>query len=222
MAIALVASASAGGDGSTSTTAGINTTGADLIAVCVSGLAPASGTLTDSKSNTWQARTVYGSINNKSRWYYAINPTVGSGHTFTFSNSSAFCSLAVLAFSGADTTAPFDQENGASAAAVTSHQPGSVTPSVNDEVLVATLSFDSSNTISVNSSFTVATQVDLGTCYGIAAAYKVQTSAGAENPTFSWSSSANVSAAIATFKSAGGAPPASTLRSRLSLLGVGV
>lgn len=201
---ALVASAAAGGDGSTSTTAGINTTGADLIMVCVGGLVPASGTLTDSKGNTWQALTVFGSVNNKSRWYYAINPTVGAAHTFTFTNSSAFCSLAVLAFSGADTTAPFDQENGASASSVTSHQPGSVTPTVNDEVLVATLSFDASNTISVNSSFTISDQVDLGTCYGIAAAYKIQTSAGAENPTFSWGSSATVSAAIATFKAAAG------------------
>lgn len=201
MAFTLISNTSAGSSNTTDVTTGaIDTTGANiLIAVATS-----NSVVTDSKSNTWTKLTVRndtGGHGNECAIYYAKNPTVGSGHTFTA--TGGFPSIAVASFSGADTTSPFDQENGTgSAGSVTSIQTGSVTPTQNNELLIAGLTFDVSNTPSINSSFTITNTTDYsgGNHYGVSMAYKIQTSLSAENPTWSWGAGAFVATAIATFK----------------------
>ena len=218
----VVGSASAGStDGTNATTAGFDTTGANFIAICLSGVTGSTAP-TDNKSNTYTARTRYSSGGVGIVLYYVQAPTVGSGHTFTISSGGSVPSIFAIALSGSDVT-PFDVENGGNGAGVTSHQPGSVTPSVDNELLISCLNYADTTTISINSSFTLPVQEPLvgGQHYGGALAYKIQTSAGAENPTWSWTNVSSVSAGIYTFKaSSGGSSPAST-PNYLTLLGVG-
>src|SRR5574341_912330 len=214
MAIALVVSTIKAASASTSsvTSDAVDTTGSSLLVVAVSSYAVvAVATVTDSKSNTWTqltTRTDPGANLSRQTLYYAQNPTVGTGHTFTASTSptASFPAIGVYAFSGTATTAVFDVENGNGADAVTSIQPGSVTPTQNNEVVVAALCFESSDTISIGSGFTLSDQVPwvVNVNFGLAIAYKIQTTAGAENPTWSWTTSDDIATAIATFKVRGG------------------
>lgn len=212
MAIAKVASVSAGSsDGDSITTGAIDTTGATLLVVGVAyydlGAAP---TLTDSKSNSWNGLTIQDVDNGQPalRIYYAENPTVGSGHTFTLTGSAAFPSVAAIAYSGAATSSPADQQNGAAeTGTVTSLQPGSVTPSEDNEVVVTVLGIDDGGTSqTINGGFTIQESVDFGpgVHFGIRLADLIQTTATAANPTWSWTSVDQATAAIATFLSAAG------------------
>lgn len=205
MAIALVTSRQDAPGANGGSTTAIDTTGADLLVLVVHEYSGGShSTPSDSKSNTWTGLTVRdnGSLT-RTRIYYAKNPTVGSGHTFTYSASGSFPLIQVLAFSGADLSAPFDQENGTTGSSA-SAAPGSVTPGVDNEALVAAVCNNGGIT-AVGSSFTL--ELNMNTVAGVnmggATAYKVQTSAGAENPAFTLSASP-WSAVIATFKAAGG------------------
>ena len=211
MAIALVANTIAQSTGTGSvTTSGINTTGASLIVVGFAGYVDSPfGTLTDSNGNTWTPLTTYqasGDTKWKVKLYYAENPTVGSGHTFTWTSTFNYPSISVAAFSGAKTSTVFDVENGGTVASGTTLATGSVTPSEDNELLVSILGHNDTVTISIDGSFTISDQVSksVGHAIGLAMAYKIQTSLGAENPT--WTNSATFSAsdpgmaAIATFK----------------------
>lgn len=202
-----IATASAVGANGT-TTGAVDTSGADLLVVTVSDGFGAIGTVTDSKSNTWNALTTYtqGATGGRVTIYYAYNPNVGSGHTFTYAGANVFCAVEMTAWSGALLTDPFGTENGATTAGATSLSTGSVTPSEDNMLLISVLSFGASNTAAINSSFTISHQgnYSAATNYGGAQAYKVQSSAGAENPQWSWGASTAAAAAIATFKAAAG------------------
>ena len=212
MAIALVASVGAkstNGDGFTS--AGINTTGASLLVAGVSSYT-AIGTAnpTDSKGNTWTGLTDRAVVDSRCRLFYVGNPTVGTSHTFTISTAQTYAALSVCSFSGVVTTSPFDVENGGTSTGATSLATGSVTPSENDEVVVASLGLRNllsvGDTATIDSGFTQETALAgvAAQCLGGAIAYKVQTTAAAVNPTFSWSNSYQAAAAIGTFKVAAG------------------
>ncbi len=98
-----------------------------------------------------------------------------------------------MAFSGADTVVPFDQQNGvATPTTTTSYQPGSITPSENNEVIVTAITSGGGVTsYSIDSGFTISDQFDLsgGGHFPLGMAYLIQTSAAASNPTWSWSNS---------------------------------
>ena len=206
MTIALVANTGAGsGDGNSVTTSGIDTTGATLIVLAVNAFAdPAgSGTLSDSKGNTWTGLTTYNSFSALFiRLYYCASPTVGSGHTFTWASTGQNPGICVQAYSGAATSSPLDQQSGASG----DNQPGSVTPSENNEVLVTALTIFGSVS-SVDSGFTISDSF-VGTAFAtdMGIAYKIQTTAGAENVTWNGGAGESTSACnIATFKAAAAA-----------------
>lgn len=211
MAYSLVNSASATGENGGSTSS-IDTTGVDLLILVVNEYVggPHAG-VSDSKSNTWVELTTQEGSNTQSTIYYCKSPTVGSGHTFTASGTASYIAVQVLAFSGADLTDPFDQQNGANTliyGTTTSWQPGSITPSEDDELVISAICVDAADGgMSVGSSFTLqesdpyAFAVNMGGY----TAYKIQTAAGAENPTWSWSNATNAASVIASFKAAAGA-----------------
>lgn len=165
--------------------------------------------LQDSKSNTWTLLTAVsdGALVARARIWYVVNPTVGTGHTFNLSGLDTFIALMVAGFSGSHAT-PFDLQNGTGLGTQgTSIQPGSVTPSENNELLLTLLCVDPNHgTISVNSGFTITNTVvrQNNVNVGGSLAYKIQTTAGAENPTWSWVQNVNRVAVIATFKAAAG------------------
>lgn len=205
-AAAFVASVATAGGANTVTSGAIDTTGANFIQVAVSfynggGVA---GTLTDSRSNTWTAVTTIdsGSPNFvKLAIFRCSSPSVGSGHTFTNTGTAIYTSIAVIAFSGMNTS-PADQTNSAASTGVLSVQPGSITAGQANTVLICALAADNnSGTLSINSGFTGVVQVvgSSGTNEGVALAYRIDTSATATNPT--WTCSVGTGAMAASISS---------------------
>jgi len=212
MAFSLVSSVAAAPGSTGGTTGAINTNGANLLIVVISDFGGASqSTLSDSESNTWNELTLL-NFNSNARCtiYYAYNPNVGASHTFTYDVQTNFPTIMALAFSDADTAAPFDVENGAGVTG-TSLQPGSVTPSENDELLICglTTANEEGSTPSIDSSFIEELGIIFGTGVNLGGftGYKIQTTAGAENPTWSWTTSVDAASVIATFKSTSEDPP---------------
>lgn len=211
-------------DHTNAATSAIDTTGANLIILAVNRFFVGAQTVSDNKGNTYTALTLWPNASPTAenlRMYYVYAPTVGSGHTFSVTSSpgdSCYPSLEVAAFSGASAS-PFDQQNGTSSITTgTSRQTGGATPSENNELVIAAMMCGTAgrpSAASIDSSFVITSQQAGVTsqCVGGALAYKIQTSAGAENPQWSWSGSSTNLAAIATFKAAAGG--ASILRQML-------
>lgn len=197
MAYALITSTGVVGS---ATTPPVDTTGATILVAAVTAIATPVPAPTDSNGNTWLPLTEQGS-GVDIRLFYVPNPTVGVGQTFSI--SSVVPSLAIMAFSGAKISGPFDVENGSQAGAGTTIQTGSVTPSENDELIIAACSHQG-DAIGIDSGFTLQVQIPLlgGVGLGIDFAFLIQTTAGAVNPTFTLAASDNHEAAIATFKAA--------------------
>lgn len=210
MAFALVAHVSAGSSGGTDITTGaIDTTGANLIVVHFAFFDNPAGTITlsDSKGNTWNTRTEQASSGNmRSRLHDVLSPTVGSGHTFTATNTvgaNKFCSINVLAFSGA--TTGYDVENGASATSASTINTGSLTASENSMVFVTGVCFNenSGGAVSIDSSFTLQDTLasSAGNHLGGSIAYLIQTSAGTVNPQWNVANTASdLATTIANYK----------------------
>jgi RHS repeat-associated protein len=202
---ALIASAAAGGTASSVTTAAIDTTGANFLIVSLAFNTGATVNLTDSKGNIWtplSSSTVTGTVSEQ--LYYVANASVGSGHTFSNTGTSNFSSICVAAFSGVATSSPFDKESGATSSASTI-QTGSVTPGLNQELLVSGLGWNATRTLyppTLDSSFTVSTSSDFltGNHYGCSIGYLAQSNAGAVNPTWNLGSAQSNATRIATFK----------------------
>src|SRR6185503_6438149 len=122
MAIALVASVAAGSaDSNAITTGAVDTSGANLIVISAATFGTADGVPTDSKGNTYSPLTSSTVSSEYNRLWYCSSPVVGTNHTFTLSVPGGYPAIAVMAFSGAKTSAsPVDQENGATATSATS------------------------------------------------------------------------------------------------------
>lgn len=183
MAIAFVVAQSAGGNATTVTTSAVDTSGATLLVMIVTGFFPPTATPTDSKSNTWTGTPAVAST----RMYYAWNATVGSGHTFTW-NEAVFAGITVLAFSGVQTSSdPLDTQT--TNASGTS--PGSITPAVANELFVGTDGGDgpSWDAMTESTVFTLPTNGRVayvgGTTECAQGWYQINTDSTARNPTFS-------------------------------------
>jgi hypothetical protein len=211
MAFAVIDSVSATtADNNTVTTAAIDSTGANLIVLVVSGTTGVTDyTVSDSKSNTYTALTRYvGAPSVDVRMHYVAAPTVGSGHTFTVtknSGGSMFPSVAVLAVSGAHAT-PHDQENGNNAASAAAVSTGNVTPSQDNELIVAGCSYTGPNPSTVTGGSLVEDEdIVEGAGYGVTIAHEIQTTATTVSATFTVGGARELAAAIETFKVAAGA-----------------
>ncbi len=202
MAYAIVASVKATPGENGGATAGIDTTGADFLVMVVSIFNQTAllANISDSKGNDWEELTNYHAGLCDVRIFYVINPTVGSGHTFTFTQSGTFPFIAAAAFSGANTSTPFDQETGAAGGT-----PGSITPSEDNELLITTEGDLTGLTPSVDGGFTLAEVQAFGSGVNVggALAYLIQTTATAANPTWTAGGGSTVSA-MACFKAASG------------------
>jgi hypothetical protein len=191
--------------GATVVTDAIDTTGANLLVVSIADYEADSSILSDNYANTWTPLTAATSVPDalRQRLYYCLGALVGAGHTFTATpNLSAhFATISVAAFSGVKTASAFDQENGATSATTASMATGSITPSENNELVVSGLLTGTANVIAI-SGLTITNQVpnDPGDAFGAALAYVVQTSAGAVNPTWTWSGGAAAGATVASFR----------------------
>lgn len=212
MAYAKIASASAAAN-TAATTSGIDTTGADLIVIGVSGWTSNLDTTapTDSKGNTWTAIRYQAGGDSAVKMWYCYNPTVGSGHTFTHGGTT-YATICVIAFSGA-ASSPLDQQNSSgSSGNVSSFAPGSITPTEDNELVVAMWATANFKSPSVDSGFTLQEYVGANALpYHGGMAYLIQTTASAANSTASWTDAYWASAVIASFKAASAASAVKTI-----------
>jgi hypothetical protein len=187
------------------TTSAIDTTGAKVLVALLSEyfLQP-DNVITDSKGNTWVALTARNAAGfTYQRWYYCLNPTVGSGHTFSASgNNGSYPGIAVLAFSGTPDVKDADLGNTDTGSSPLST--GSITPAGNNELFVSCLSSWAISATSINSSFNKVQEVlySSGQHFHAALAYKIQTTGGAENPQWAWTGGSGNGACVglAAFK----------------------
>lgn len=172
--------------GSPDTSSGVNTSGADLLAAFVTYWHNAAApSFSDSYGNTWvPILTEVNANGERGSLYYVANPTVGSSHTISVSNAGNSGGATFAAFSGAHAT-PLDQ-----ASSDGGTQPGSVTPSENNELLVSAFGAGDGaapGPFTPDGGFTVTDYIDY-VFFGTepnALAYLIQTTAAAANP--SWS-----------------------------------
>lgn len=184
-------------------TDGVDSSGANSAFITVAYLSADGGTLTSSKAGTLTPYSdVVGSVV-ANRTYYTQGGTFGSSHTFTFTCTTAcYPAIAHMEWKTAKAS-PSDQESSGTVASGTSLNVGAVTPSEDNELIVSGIAFSSANSmVTVNSSMTIADTAlfATGQAFGVSLAYKVQTSAAAIDPAWSWSTAAGGTLKNATFK----------------------
>ncbi len=212
----IVSTSGASADTHVATTPEVDTTNADLLVAAVADYQFSDGSIVmDNYGNTWHhgPPTLYqdgDSLLEQVQIWYCIPAAVGPHHVFVATEAVGGVvsqpSIAVAAFRYAKSSSPFDVENGNShdSPPLIDIQPGSITPSEDRELIVTALATDTSvPDVSINSGFTlIENQLQIPTAYGIALAFKIQTTAAAVNPTWDsgLGSGPGMSAAIASFK----------------------
>lgn len=187
--------------GNSVTTSGINTTGATLEVVVQGYFGSTLPTVTSSTGSTFTLITNLDSGDGGPRKisvWYCNSPVTGSSETFSSTQTSSFATLAVLTFSGG--AGGFLDQMNSHIAIATTVQPGSITPSQDNCLVVSGLEFKSGTTATIDSGFSTPQKAgSTGTAVGAAAAYITQTTASAVNPTWT-QTSANGAATIVSFK----------------------
>ena len=206
MSIALVAHTGAASSTSeTVITSPIDTTGASLLAAYA---VAAGGTFSDSAGNIWSQLTAETSSEGgfTATLYYCVNPITSASHTVTVVGLG-YPVVCFAAFSGTFASL-VDQQNGAvdNGSAVITLQPGSITPSINGELVLVGLGCGGGPaTYSIDSGFAITDQFPwlAGTHYGAALAFQVQAVAAPVNPT--WTATTGIdgpASSIGSFNSA--------------------
>jgi hypothetical protein len=202
----LVGTNAGSADSNSVTTSAIDTTGATFIVVCVADYVGAvAGTVSDSKSNSWTPRTSYDDASfPRVRLYYSAVTSVGTGHTFTLTGSGNFPAIGVAAFSGSPASSPFDVENGGSGNNNAPSAGTGITPSQDNELIIAGVCQIGGTIDSINSSFNIVGSpiVFGGNTFGNGIAYLIQTTATAVDPDWHISNPGQWAATIASFKRA--------------------
>jgi len=212
MAWSILASTSAGSSDTINvTTSAIDTSGADLIVLSVASYIVVSNPLpSDSKGNTWHpARSAFSASLSRVSLYYAYNPTVGTGHTFTcgIPATQNFPSISVVAVSGALLTDPLDQTNGGTASSSTTVSTGNITPTQDNELIVTSVAGQADITTGTPpSGFTIQTSVTFagGVHWSSGIATQIQTTATTIGATWTLGTGTHC-AVIASFTAASAA-----------------
>lgn len=185
-------------------TAAADTTGMNLIIVTASGttIPP---TPTDSKGNTYVAMSTFGDCGSSGHFqqFYVAHPTVGAGHTIH--GADGFGRIAFRSFATSGSGPTLDGEAaGATGSAVTSIQPGALTPSGNDELLLTSVCLDGAGgpqPISINSGFSTPFNGSTSGNWYADGQYFISPTPSSINPTWSWTGGAqNGGAVMSQFK----------------------
>lgn len=201
--------------GSGAVSGALNTVGATLLVAY--GAAGAAPTLTDSQGNTWTTDASVGGGNppfHTDRFLYVVNPTTNAAHTFQVFGSNV--GIVVAAFDGTLTSSAFDVRAGTSGTGTTTLNPGSVTPTTPDSLILSGLGIEQNRTESINSGFTIVGKQNFnsGINYAVVLAYKIVTGTSPVDPQWSWTGGngdvAGVNLVIKAAASGGGGGPAPT------------
>lgn len=207
MALLDYTTASVSGGTTSVVTSAFDSTGATLITVWIGSL-DGTPTVTDNQGNTYTLGTNSNSGTFHGRFAHCVSPTTSATHTVTVA-SSQDPSIIVAWF---DATGAFDtQSTPNTGSSVTTLSPGSVTPSADGALVLASLMHyrdaGAITSLSIGSSYTIIVNVDSvsATRVGVALAYLIQGTAGAINPSWSWTGAVDDSSAAAlAFAGSGG------------------
>src|SRR6187549_386485 len=186
--------------------AAIDTSGADFLIAAVIYDSRTTPTFTDNKGNTWTAGFAQTNLSNASCQPYWCNPTSkGTGHTVSCGGpTSQFSSVYFAAFSGALQGTPKDQAISNVGIASSTCQPGSITPTENNELVICICGFNIAGNPSISGGGMILLDkngLSAGAFYGGGLAYVVQTAAAAINPTWTFGGAAVSAAESVSFKS---------------------
>lgn len=201
----------------TFSTAARDSTSCDLLIVSLTSFQSNIATLSDSKGNTWTgltAQTYSGGVYQRIYYCQPDASHIAASHTFTETAVGNFYgTLNVLGFSGSLASA-FDLENGTSGTGFSTGntKPGSIAILTDNELVICGISFDSSQSLSIDSGFTISDQANYsgGNNFGGGAAYKIQTAHASENPSWTVSGTIGAGIAIASFKSSAAFDPSAS------------
>ncbi len=195
-------------DGNTTISTDIDTSGADYLVAVVADYAgiPAS-VFSDNKSNGWTQLCikidtgVVGRIRILST--DATTAIVGSGHNFRATVTGGFPAIAIAALSGSPSPVScFENSTTAEVTGSSTAQPGSLTPNVDNEILISgiMLNVPGTTVTSIDSGFQITDQLTniSGVAFGVALAYLIETVAAAQNPTWTLSLANTIPLAMAT------------------------
>ena len=205
--IALVNSVSAAyaSSATTVTTTGINTSTANFLIAYVAYNAGDAPTISDLAVNTWTKLSSFNSTGVSIDTYY-VNPSAfvtNASDTFTISAAGAFGAVAVAAFSGV-VSSPFDKQDGATGTSASPQAATGFTPTLNNSLVMAGVTFDPGVTLSsINGGFTILQNIpsSAGINFGIGLSYLIQTTATAAQPTWTLSAGgANWATELSSFK----------------------
>jgi hypothetical protein len=191
----------------------INTTGADLLVIVV-GWVNGAGTspiVADSKGNTWTlARKQLSAAGNQNVGVFYSKPSsVGTNHTVSITLNNSYATVWFSAFSGSGSSQP-DQVNSATAASGTALSAGSITPAVQNSLVISGVIFGTTaGTTAASAGFTGgAIAFSNGNHVSLGYGHKTKSVAEAINPSWTWTpSQSNVCAVVVNFNPAP-APPA--------------
>lgn len=198
MGYSLVAHAAAAG-----TTANQNCLSATLFVASIISASGGTPTPNDSSSNIWTQIGSYENDGNTSvnvGLFYVANPTVTSSQNFGIT-SSDFSVLCVQAWSGS-ASSPLGTSSAGNSSSGSTVQPGSLTPSAANSLLVTACAPNNTNNVSsIDSSFTISDNVAYsgGVNEAGAMAYLVQSAAAAVNPSWTLDNSFGGAAIMAYF-----------------------
>jgi len=167
----------------------ISTTGASLIVVGLTYRASEGAHFKDTLGNTWTQCNAYAGTGFTSgvTFFYCVNPTTSANHYFgnwDGSGTSYYGGFSVFALSGTATSSPLDLQNGQYIASLSSTAtPGSITPSENNCIVFTGCMNFNGTAPTIPTGYT-GFNWTTGTAYAGGCGYKIQTTAGAENP--SW------------------------------------
>jgi hypothetical protein len=172
-------------NGTDVTSATINSTGANFLVAAVADFGGGTlGTVSDSKSNSWNPLTTFVDGTNLSRVKVSWSKptTVGSGHTASYTGTQP--AIGFAAFSNVNAT-PFDTEVGTSGTA-SNPSAGSITPSASGALLIASTGCLPNGTAPTpDSGFTIIASLNAtANNFGFGMAYLIETTIVAKNPTW--------------------------------------
>lgn len=204
MAIGIVATQSGVFGSGGGTTTAIDTTGATglIIGLWWNRSSPFNGRLSDSKANAFSSTTLQHSGAGNVQLFYVAAPTVGSGHTFTTLEN--FAGIGILALNGTANPISDKQSGAVSVTGFGNLQPGSITPSFNNSIIVSAFTDFNGPVPTFPAGYTVLAANPTATAEGGGMCFKIQTSLAAENPLWTAAgSTSNECVVIANFLAAG-------------------
>lgn len=200
------------------TTSTVNTSGADTyLAAVVSVNEPA---ITSSPSQTWvkDKERINGTTGTTTYIFRASGVTTSTTQTFTSTLTSGLQTICVLSFSGVELTSPTDQSSDFSGGGTSQIYDSSITPSEDNELILADTDIATGSvTVIIDSSMSTPLQsaLDPGVAYGAGMAYKIQTTATAIRPTWTYSGSTPATGLIMSYKAAAVTPTANSVQKYL-------